>query len=322
MQRIIDSAQDFRNHIAGYCNPLVSTESEADTQRFYLRKIEGAEILLAYETNFFRQELHKWCPVAPNAPPVLEVSKSTRKPRPTKLQKLLAQFGVDDPEDLPENMKAKAASLKRKAQNAEAAAAAAAAAAASSASGATVVPGLQGFGRKSEHSSATPPGTSHGNRDRQSISSKDDAMDIDMNPTLHPGIFMSNGASGPQLVVGNSSLSLEERLLRGQEDGLNLHTDAGKSKALEILRRTEVGRKRAVEMFGPDVFKGDVGMLNGRDDAPRSQEEERAVNKMFDDLTNQDDDDGKRKQETFDGPITAESLESERNGLDALLDGD
>ncbi|WYZ38240.1 hypothetical protein EsH8_III_000154 [Colletotrichum jinshuiense] len=322
LQRIIDSAQDFRNHIAGYCNPLVSTESEADTQRFYLRKIEGAEILLAYETNFFRQELHKWCPVAPNAPPVLEVSKSTRKPRPTKLQKLLAQFGVDDPEDLPENMKAKAASLKRKAQNAEAAAAAAAAAAASSASGATVVPGLQGFGRKSEHSSATPPGTSHGNRDRQSISSKDDAMDIDMNPTLHPGIFMSNGASGPQLVVGNSSLSLEERLLRGQEDGLNLHTDAGKSKALEILRRTEVGRKRAVEMFGPDVFKGDVGMLNGRDDAPRSQEEERAVNKMFDDLTNQDDDDGKRKQETFDGPITAESLESERNGLDALLDGD
>ncbi|GKT41243.1 complex component lid2 [Colletotrichum spaethianum] len=242
LTKIIDNAQDFRNHIAGYCNPLMSTESEADTQRFYLRKIEGAEILLAYETNFFRQELHKWCPVAPNAPPVLEVSKSTRKPRPTKLQKLLAH--------------------------------------------------------------------------------NHDPMDIDNGPTLHPGLFMSNGAPGPQLVVGNSSLSLEERLLQGQEDGLNLHTEAGKSKALEILRRTEVGRKRAVEMFGPDVFKGDVGMLNGRDDVPRSQEEERAVNKMFDDLTNQDDDDVKRKQESFDGPITAESLESERNGMDALLDGD
>ncbi|KAK2056354.1 PLU-1-like protein [Colletotrichum caudatum] len=322
LTKIIDNAQDFRTHIAGYCNPLVSTESEADTQRFYLRKIEGAEILLAYETNFFRQELHKWCPVAPNAPPVLEVSKSTRKPRPTKLQKLLAQFGVDDPEDLPENMKAKAASLKRKAQNAEAAAAAAAAAAASSMSGATVPPGMSGNSRKSEQSSATPPSTSHGNVGRQSIGSNHDPMDIDNGPTLHPGLFMSNGAPGPQLVVGNSSLSLEERLLQGQEDGLNLHTEAGKSKALEILRRTEVGRKRAVEMFGPDVFKGDVGMLNGREDAPRSQEEERAVNKMFDDLTNQDDDDVKRKQESFDGPITAESLESERNGMDALLDGD
>uniref|UniRef100_L2GDL6 Phd transcription factor n=1 Tax=Colletotrichum fructicola (strain Nara gc5) TaxID=1213859 RepID=L2GDL6_COLFN len=284
LQKIIDNAQDFRNHIAGYCNPVVSTESEADTQRFYLRKIEGAEILLAYETNFFRQELHKWCPVAPNPPPVLEVSKSTRKPRPTKLQKLLAQYGVDDPEDLPENMKAKAASLKRKAQNAEAAAAA----------------GLLPLAQPAH---------------RQSIGSKDDPMDIDSGPTLHPGLF---GGRGPQLVVDNASMSLEERLLQGQEDGLNLHTEAGKSKALEILRRTEVGRKRAVEMFGPDVFKGDVGMLNGREDAPRSREDEVAVNRMFDDLTNQDDE----KKDSFDGPITAESLESERNGMDALLDGD
>ncbi|KAK1671016.1 PLU-1-like protein [Colletotrichum godetiae] len=324
LTKIIDNAQDFRNHITGYCNPVVSTESEADTQRFYLRKIEGAEILLAYETNFFRQELHKWCPVAPMAPPVLEVSKSTRKPRPTKLQKLLAQFGVDDAEDLPENMKAKAASLKRKAQNAEAAAVAAAAAAATSASGATVLPpGLQhGHSRKSEQSSATPPSTSHGNMGRQSIGSNHDPMDIDSGPTLHPGLFMSNGAPGPQLVVGNSSMSLEERLLRGEEDGLNLHTEAGKKEALTILGRTDEGRKRAVEMFGPDVFKGDVGILNGRDVAPHSQEDVRAVNKMFDDLTNQDDDDFKRKQETFDGPITAESLESERNGMDALLDGD
>ncbi|KAF6807177.1 PLU-1-like protein [Colletotrichum sojae] len=318
LQKIIDNAHDFRNHIAGYCNPVVSTKSEADTQRFYLRKIEGAEILLAYETNFFRQELHKWCPVAPHAPPVLEVSKSTRKPRPTKLQKLLAQFGVDDPEDLPENMKAKAASLKRKAQNAEAAAQAAAAAAAASSSGATVPPGvLQSYNRVSEHSSATPPGTSHGHMHGQSIGSKDDAMDIDSGPALHMGLF---GGRGPQLVVDNASISLEERLLQGREDGLNLHSEAGRNKTLEILRRTELGRKRAVDIFGPDVFKGDVGMLNGRDDLPRSREDEVAVNRMFDDLTNQNDDDVRKKQEKFDGPITVESLESERNGIDALLD--
>lgn len=85
----------------------MATADECETQRFYLRKIEGAEILLSYETNFFRQELHKWSPVAPEPPPVLEVSKSTRKPRPTKLQKLMAQHGVDDPENLPQNVKMK-----------------------------------------------------------------------------------------------------------------------------------------------------------------------------------------------------------------------
>jgi histone demethylase JARID1 len=101
LDKIINNAQDFRNHVAPFCNPIMATSEEAEVQRFYLRKIEGAEILLAYETNYFRQELHRWAPVAPEAPPVLEVSKSTRKPRPTKLQKLMAAHGVDDPEALP-----------------------------------------------------------------------------------------------------------------------------------------------------------------------------------------------------------------------------
>jgi histone demethylase JARID1 len=92
----------------------MATADEAETQRFYLRKIEGAEILLAYETNFFRQELHKWSPVAPEPPPILEASKSTRKPRPTKLQKLMAQHGVDDPEALPQNLRTKPHQFKRK----------------------------------------------------------------------------------------------------------------------------------------------------------------------------------------------------------------
>ncbi|KAL3423104.1 PLU-1-like protein [Phlyctema vagabunda] len=114
--QIIDQAQNFRTHISPFCNPLMATADESETQRFYLRKIEGAEILLAYETNFFRQELHKWSPVAPEPPPILEASKSTRKPRPTKLQKLMAQHGVDDPNALPQSLRTKAHyfSLKRK----------------------------------------------------------------------------------------------------------------------------------------------------------------------------------------------------------------
>lgn len=114
LSKIIDNAQEFRSHVAPFCNPVMATADESETQRFYLRKIEGAEILLAYETNFFRQELHKWSPVAPDPPPVLESSKSTRKPRPTKLQKLMAQHGVDDPEQLPQNVRIKPHVIKRK----------------------------------------------------------------------------------------------------------------------------------------------------------------------------------------------------------------
>jgi len=114
LAKIIDNALDFRTHVQPYCNPLMATADESETQRFYLRKIEGAEILLTYETNFFRQELHKWSPVATEPPPILEVSKSTRKPRPTKLQKLMAQHGVDDPEALPQSVRTKTMVVKRK----------------------------------------------------------------------------------------------------------------------------------------------------------------------------------------------------------------
>lgn len=114
LSRIIDNAQDFRNHVAPFCNPIMATSEEAETQRFYLRKIEGAEILLVRETNYFRAQLHVWSPVAPDPPPVLETSKSTRKPRPTKLQKLMAQHGVDDPENLPQALRTKQHAFKRK----------------------------------------------------------------------------------------------------------------------------------------------------------------------------------------------------------------
>lgn len=85
----------------------MATPEEVTTQRFYLRKIEGADILLAFETNFFRQELHKWAPVAPEPPPILEISLSTRKPRPTKQQKMMAQLGIENPDDLPTQYRTK-----------------------------------------------------------------------------------------------------------------------------------------------------------------------------------------------------------------------
>ena len=104
MNEIINMALDFRKYVERF---LVSTPDDITTQKFYLRKIEGADILLAQETNFLKQECHKWAPVAPEAPPIISTSLSTRKPRPTKLQKQLIQYGVSTPDELPQEARTK-----------------------------------------------------------------------------------------------------------------------------------------------------------------------------------------------------------------------
>lgn len=353
LRKIIDNAQDFRNHVASFCHPILATASEVDTQRFYLRKIEGAEILLSFETNFFRQELHKWSPVAPEPPPVLDVSLSTRKPRPTKLQKMLAQHGVDDPEDLPESLKSKAASLKRKAMNAEAAAAAAAAAAGSSTPSGTTFshpnatsPSSHSFGssgypflsRNSQPPTSALPGGPHAHPGRGSDSSSSsrpgsslrrDPLDVEGSSGLHPGFLLSNNSNGagPHL-MGSDLLTLEERLIHGQDDGVVFSSDEEKAKALEILGRTELGRKRAEEYFGPDVWTSNrdgafTGGRGGLDDNHNDDDKEVDDN-IFKDLTNGDDDEDAKKEEPDserNRVVTADSLEAERNAID-MMDSD
>lgn len=103
----IDTAENFRDYIRPFLNPLTVTPEEVSTLRFYLRKVEGADLLLSEETNFLRQEMHKWAPVAPIAPPIIEQSGSTRKARPTKIQKIMTRLGITDPEELPEEHKPK-----------------------------------------------------------------------------------------------------------------------------------------------------------------------------------------------------------------------
>ncbi|KAF2646923.1 PHD transcription factor-like protein [Massarina eburnea CBS 473.64] len=111
---IIDDGRKFRSYVAQYMNPVMSCPDELTTQRFYLRKLEGAEILLSNEVNYFRQELHRWAPVAPVPPPILSVSLSTRKPRPTKQQKLMVQLGISDPEELPAHLRTKSQQFKQR----------------------------------------------------------------------------------------------------------------------------------------------------------------------------------------------------------------
>jgi histone demethylase JARID1 len=107
LDSIINDGTKFRDYVARYINPVMSCPDELTTYRFYLRKLEGAEILLSNEINFFRQELHRWAPVAPSPPPILNVSLSTRKARPTKQQKLMVQHGVSNPDDLPSHLRTK-----------------------------------------------------------------------------------------------------------------------------------------------------------------------------------------------------------------------
>ncbi|KAK0727760.1 PLU-1-like protein-domain-containing protein [Lasiosphaeria miniovina] len=341
LKKIIDNAQEFRNQIGSYCNPVLATANEAETQRFYLRKIEGAEILLAFETNFFRQELHKWSPVAPEAPPVLESSKSTRKPRPTKLQKMLIQYGVDDPDDLPESVKGKANSLKRKALNAEAAAAMSST---HSGGGMETSPGANPYGPSgvpffSQHSPGQlqtpgltiasnshghpsrgpgPSSSSHGHH-RRSDSNQGNGIDLESG-SIHPSFFMqNNGGGGPHLLVGdNSTHSLEERLLRdthygGEDLNMDLTTEAGKTRALEILSRTDVGRRRAEEIFGRDVWGGST---DDNDPIGIGVGPEGDDNIFIDLMIEDDDDERKVRDSSNDG----HHPEDDRNEAASLMD--
>jgi hypothetical protein len=77
--RIINDARRFRSHIAQYMHlPQDDDAWEDDAWRvllnphIYLRKIEGAEVYLVSETNFFRQRVHRMHPVALYRPPDLE----------------------------------------------------------------------------------------------------------------------------------------------------------------------------------------------------------------------------------------------------------
>ncbi|KAK4446615.1 Lid2 complex component lid2 [Podospora aff. communis PSN243] len=339
---IIDTAQRFRDHIATYCNPVLTTSSEAETQRFYLRKIEGAEILLAFETNFFRQELHKWSPVAPEPPPVLESSKSTRKPRPTKLQKLLLQYGVDDPDDLPESVKGKANSLKRKALNAEAAAAQAQAssgAVATSPGGNPYGPtGVPFFSRNSSSQPQTPglsisgsvhahpshgpdsASSSHARSGSNSIF-KQDRLDLD--PPLQSSFFAHHNGR-PQLHVGDgSSMSMEDRLLQGMPDGdMDLHLPATKHRVLDILGRTEEGRRQAEEIYGRGVWGGGSGTRERdvHDPLGIGVTEGDGDDSMFVDLVNEDDDEEGERKKGADHGSSFHLDDEQHNTASTLLD--
>lgn len=110
LDSIVNVAQNFREHMRQYVQVdslLAPSHEEVPIMRFYLRKIEGADVLLAEETNFFSQELWRLVPLANQPPEIIETSSSTRKPRPTKVQKLMVKHGVQSEEELPAHLRSK-----------------------------------------------------------------------------------------------------------------------------------------------------------------------------------------------------------------------
>jgi hypothetical protein len=115
---------------------------------------------------------------------------------------------------------------------------------------------------------------------------------------------------------------LEERLLRGalDDEELNAHlsTEQGKSRVLEILSRTETGRRRAEELFGASVWDG-VDRAETRDrPAPGAASTSRqddpigigvggdaGDDSMFVDLVNQDEDEDAGKEQKKKADATA-----------------
>ena len=296
LEKVIRNATNFRKHIQAICNPMLSTPSEAETQRFYLRKLEGAGILLAKETNFFRQELHKWNPVAMEPPPILEESKSTRKPRPTKLQRMLNEYGVDEPEQLPDSLRSKAQTLKRKSEAAAAAAAAAATAAA--ASGSNTSSSNEFLSRRGSRPSISNQYMKHEDRDDyRAKSSRSETLRSD-GSIPDRGIFMDGSMSRPQMVGSDSGL-LEDKALRDELEGLDLETDEGRAQAREVLSRHEMARGRLDEILGGSVW--DPKSIFSDASGTNSEEDNSGeMDRMFIDLTttNEDEDeDGKARLE-------------------------
>ena len=191
LDRIIDKAQTFRDFLSQYINgnQLVRTSEEMPTILFYLRKIEGAEVLLTYETNNFRQDVHKWQPVADRPPPILEQSLSTRKPRPTKQQKMMKEHGVAKLEDLPPHLR-KQQTVKRKSTGPQ--------------SGRPAPPPLQPAQGQRQGSASTPTGSAMGT----SVNGAEYYSKMPFSPSYNPTHYKSRQHSAsPTLFSPTTSLA-------------------------------------------------------------------------------------------------------------------
>lgn len=151
---------------------------------------------------------------------------------------------------------------------------------------------------------------------------------------IHPSFFLPANNESQALGSNNPGPAYDNRMLRGPADNSNtfgdfMMNDSGHHKALEILNKTKEGREKAQTIFGSGNFAGSSAAMGGAANHDDGVDDGEMDDQMFADMVHQDDDEEKGKgvaapkQPGADQNevITADSLESERNGMDALLDG-
>lgn len=92
--QLLEDAIDRAGKFRGFLRTILAQPlTDIRVARFYLRKLEGAEIMLLSELNTLRSEAHRLQPVAPQAPPLLEgeVHQASR----VKKKKEVAPSGTD-----------------------------------------------------------------------------------------------------------------------------------------------------------------------------------------------------------------------------------
>lgn len=264
LDSIITKAVEFRKFLQPLTNPACMTAEEVPTQIFYLRKIEGSEILLAYETNFFRQEIHRWMPVAPEPPPILEHSLSTRKPRPTKQQKIMAQLGIDKPEDLPLHLRTRHHTFSNSNGNV------------SKHKSTDSRPSPLRISPNSHTPPGNPPALSNGLAHSASISG------ISMPPTSGDYGF-SNPFSlatdpGPEPLRSGSAAFLPQ-----------VSTSVSAADTFDPISPTTAGHGLDTSLFALQAAARDGGMKDGAEGNPFGSSPRENMDDIFADLTNQDE---------------------------------
>lgn len=83
LEKIVNKGREFRKFVRPLVEGRIFDQLSLSEARFYLRKLEGAEILLVEELNMLRREVHRVNPIASSPPPPAEayIPLVQKKPR-------------------------------------------------------------------------------------------------------------------------------------------------------------------------------------------------------------------------------------------------
>lgn len=96
LKNIVKKAREFRSALLPLLKGRIFDHTSLPEARFYLRKLEGAEVLLVDELNMLRREIHRLHPIAASPPPPADTPKTLvhRKPQSKQVKHEIEIFSV------------------------------------------------------------------------------------------------------------------------------------------------------------------------------------------------------------------------------------